>query len=48
MSEAAPNYQRRFAHLFTTEEGKRRLALVQAMADRNIVEYKLLAQEGDA
>ena len=40
--------QRRFAHLFNSEEGKRRLGMVQAIADRNIVEYKLLAQEGDA
>lgn len=40
--------QRRFAHLFTTEEGRRRLGMVQAIADRNIVEYKLLAQESDA
>jgi pyruvate ferredoxin oxidoreductase beta subunit len=45
--EAYLKPQRRFAHLFTTEEGKRRLAMVQAMADRNIVEYKLLAQESD-
>jgi pyruvate ferredoxin oxidoreductase beta subunit len=45
--EAYLKPQRRFAHLFTTEEGKRRLGMVQAIADRNIVEYKLLAQEGD-
>jgi len=45
--EAYLKPQRRFAHLFTTEEGKRRLGMIQAMADRNIVEYKLLAQEGD-
>jgi pyruvate ferredoxin oxidoreductase beta subunit len=46
--EAYLKPQRRFAHLFTTEEGRRRLGMVQAIADRNIVEYKLLAQEGDA
>jgi pyruvate ferredoxin oxidoreductase beta subunit len=45
--EAYLKPQRRFAHLFTSEEGKRRLAMVQAIADRNIVEYKLLEQEGD-
>jgi pyruvate ferredoxin oxidoreductase beta subunit len=45
--EAYLKPQRRFAHLFTTEEGKRRIGMIQAMADRNIVEYKLLAQEGD-
>jgi len=40
--------QKRFAHLFTSDEGKKRLALVQAIADRNIVEYRLLEREGDA
>ena len=40
--------QRRFAHLFTSEEGKKRIAHVQAIADRNIAEYHLLGVEGDA
>jgi pyruvate ferredoxin oxidoreductase beta subunit len=40
--------QRRFAHLFTAEEGKRRIRQLQAVADRNIAEYRLLDQEGDA
>ncbi len=40
--------QRRFAHLFASEEGKARISLVQAIADRNIAEYRLLDQEGDA
>ncbi|HEY5166859.1 MAG TPA: pyruvate ferredoxin oxidoreductase, partial [Pseudolabrys sp.] len=40
--------QRRFAHLFTTDEGKRRISQLQAVADRNIAEYRLLDQQGDA
>jgi pyruvate ferredoxin oxidoreductase beta subunit len=40
--------QRRFAHLFASEEGKKRIGQVQAIADRNIAEYRLLDQEGDA
>jgi pyruvate ferredoxin oxidoreductase beta subunit len=40
--------QKRFAHLFASDEGKKRLAMVQAIADRNIVEYRLLEREGDA
>ena len=41
--------QKRFAHLFATEprhEAPR--ALVQAIADRNIAEYRLLEPEEDA
>jgi pyruvate ferredoxin oxidoreductase beta subunit len=33
--------QRRFRHLFTIEQEKARLAEIQAIADRNIREYKL-------
>jgi pyruvate ferredoxin oxidoreductase beta subunit len=40
--------QRRFAHLFSSEEGKNRIAHLQAIADRNIAEYHLLDAEGDA
>jgi pyruvate ferredoxin oxidoreductase beta subunit len=40
--------QRRFAHLFASEEGKKRISHVQAIADHNIAEYHLLDQEGDA
>jgi len=40
--------QRRFAHLFSSEEGKGRIAHLQAIADRNIAEYHLLDAEGDA
>ena len=35
--------QKRFAHLFANEAGKERIALVQAVADRNIAEFGLLA-----
>jgi pyruvate ferredoxin oxidoreductase beta subunit len=34
--------QRRFAHLFKNDAGAQRLAQLQAIADRNIAEYKLL------
>ena len=34
--------QRRFAHLFATEEGHQRLKKLQALADHNIAEYRLL------
>ncbi len=34
--------QKRFAHLFKTEEGKRRIAALQKMAEENIAKYKLL------
>jgi pyruvate ferredoxin oxidoreductase beta subunit len=34
--------QRRFAHLFTGPDGPRRIALLQAIADRNIAEFHLL------
>jgi len=40
--------QRRFAHLFSSEEGKGRIAHLQAIADRNIAEYHLLDAEGEA
>jgi len=40
--------QRRFAHLFSSDEGKNRIAHLQAIADRNIAEYHLLDAEGDA
>ncbi|MBI4273762.1 MAG: pyruvate ferredoxin oxidoreductase [Rhizobiales bacterium] len=39
--------QRRFAHLFTTEEGRKCISQLQAMADRNIAEYRLFDWEGD-
>ena len=39
--------QRRFAHLFTSEEGKNRIKKIQAMADRNMADYRLRDQEGD-
>ena len=40
--------QRRFAHLFKDAAGAKRLAHLQAIADHNIVEYKLLGQEEGA
>ena len=40
--------QRRFAHLFGSDAGKRRIAHLQAIADRNIAEYHLLDAEGEA
>src|SRR5208283_1873590 len=40
--------QRRFAHLFTSDAGTRRIGQLQAIADRNIAEYHLLDPEGDA
>jgi pyruvate ferredoxin oxidoreductase beta subunit len=40
--------QRRFAHLFNSEEGKQCLIRLQQLADRNIAEYHLLDREGDA
>jgi pyruvate ferredoxin oxidoreductase beta subunit len=39
--------QRRFAHLFK-EEGSARIAQLQDLADRNIAEFHLLEQNGDA
>ena len=39
---------RRFAHLFKDAAGAQRLAQLQAAADHNIVEYKLLGREEDA
>ena len=40
--------QKRFAHLFASDEGKKRLAHMQAIADRNIAEYHLLEPDEDA
>jgi len=40
--------QRRFAHLFTSEEGQARIKRLQALADHNIAEYRLLNGEGEA
>ncbi len=40
--------QRRFAHLFAEANGKARLSQLQALADRNIAEYHLLDEAGDA
>jgi pyruvate ferredoxin oxidoreductase beta subunit len=40
--------QRRFAHLFKNGAGAQRLAQLQAAADHNIVEYKLLDRDEDA
>ena len=40
--------QRRFAHLFKDAAGAQRVAHLQAIADHNILEYKLLGQEEDA
>lgn len=33
--------QRRFAHLFNTEEGKASIAKLQAIADNNVIDFKL-------
>lgn len=33
--------QKRFAHLFKTDEGKKRIAALQRMAEENIVKYRL-------
>jgi pyruvate ferredoxin oxidoreductase beta subunit len=40
--------QKRFAHLFKSEEGAARIARLQAVADQNVVEYRLLTGEGEA
>ena len=40
--------QKRFAHLFSSDEGAQHIAKLQALAARNIVEFHLLDQEGDA
>jgi len=39
--------QKRFAHLFGTDEGALRIARMQAIADHNIAEYRLLETEED-
>jgi pyruvate ferredoxin oxidoreductase beta subunit len=40
--------QKRFAHLFSSDQGAEHVAKLQALADRNIVEFHLLDQERDA
>jgi pyruvate ferredoxin oxidoreductase beta subunit len=40
--------QKRFAHLFSSDQGAQHVAKLQALAARNIVEFHLLEQEGDA
>jgi hypothetical protein len=40
--------QKRFAHLFASEEGKRQIDRLQAIAERNIDEFHLIDREGDA
>ena len=40
--------QKRFAHLFSSEQGADSVATLQALADRNIAEFQLLEQEGEA
>jgi pyruvate ferredoxin oxidoreductase beta subunit len=40
--------QKRFAHLFSSEQGTQHIAKLQALAARNIVEFHLLDREGDA
>jgi len=39
--------QKRFAHLFTSDEGAQRIIRLQAMADRNIAEFHLVSGEGE-
>jgi pyruvate ferredoxin oxidoreductase beta subunit len=40
--------QKRFSHLFSSEQGAENVAKLQALADRNIAEFHLLEQEGEA
>jgi len=40
--------QKRFAHLFSSDQGAQQVAKLQALAARNIVEFHLLEREGDA
>jgi pyruvate ferredoxin oxidoreductase beta subunit len=40
--------QKRFAHLFSSEQGTQQVAKLQALAARNIVEFHLLDRDGDA
>src|SRR6266566_5287422 len=40
--------QKRFAHLFASEDGQQPIARLQAIAARNIAEFHLLDREGDA
>lgn len=37
--------QKRFKHLFKSEEGKKEIARIQALADKNIVKYQLIQEE---
>ena len=39
--------QKRFAHLFASDEGAARIARLQAIADRNIAEFHLIDPDGD-
>jgi pyruvate ferredoxin oxidoreductase beta subunit len=39
--------QKRFAHLFASDEGAVRIAKLQAIADRNIAEFHLVDPDGD-
>jgi pyruvate ferredoxin oxidoreductase beta subunit len=40
--------QKRFSHLFSSDQGPERIAKLQALADRNIAEFHLLDHEGEA
>ena len=40
--------QKRFAHLFKSDEGAARIARLQALADHNVAEYRLTNGEGEA
>jgi pyruvate ferredoxin oxidoreductase beta subunit len=40
--------QKRFAHLFSSAEKDERIAKLQALADRNIAEFHLLGENGEA
>jgi len=40
--------QKRFAHLFGSDQGTVRLARLQAQADRNIADYRLLDDAGES
>ena len=44
--EAYLKRQKRFAHLFKGERDDKRIAALQAMADRNVARYHLLPEEG--
>jgi pyruvate ferredoxin oxidoreductase beta subunit len=40
--------QKRFSHLFSSEQGADSIAKLQALAERNIAEFHLLDEEGEA